>query len=121
MGSMVADLLKCLTTDCTAHESCSDSRQGQNIFVAPMSRLALEIRPKSTENSFPGSKAGEVVKPTHLHLMPKLRMSVAIPSLPLAPSWRVRGNFNVFALLYQESKSLFVNFAIWDVTHSRPF
>lgn len=48
---MVADPLKCLTTDCTADQSCFDSEQGQNIFVPKMSRLALEIRPKDTVSS----------------------------------------------------------------------
>jgi hypothetical protein len=116
---MVADSLKCLTTDCTADQSCFDSHQGQNIFVPTMSRLALEIRPKDTVSSLPGSKAATVLKPTHFHLMPKLRMRGAIPSLPHVSSWSVRGNFHVFTLLYQELKSLFISFAIWEVTYSR--
>jgi len=120
MGSMVADSLKCLTTDCIAHELCFDSRQEQNIFVPTMSRLALEMRPKHTKSSSPASKAARVVKPTHFHLMPNLRVWGAIPLLPHVPSWRVQGYFNVFTFLYQESKSLFISFAIWDVTHSRP-
>jgi hypothetical protein len=120
VGSTVADSLKCLTTDCTADQSHFDSQQGQNIFVPTISRLAVEIRPKDTVSSLPGSKAAVVVKPTHFHLMPKLRMRGAIPSLPHLPSWRVQDNCNVFTLLYQGSKSLFISFAIWDVTYSRP-
>jgi len=65
-------------------------------------------RPKDTESSSRGSKAAGVVKPTPFHLMPKLKLKGAIPSLPHVPSWRVQGNFNVFTLLYQESKSLSV-------------
>jgi len=73
-------------------------------------------RPKDTVSSLPGSKAAGVVRPIHLHLMPKLRMRGAIPSLRHVPSWRIRRNFNVFTLLYQESKSLPVlRFGMWRI------
>jgi len=85
-----------------------------------MSKLALEIRPQDTVSSFPGSKAAAVVKPTNFRQMAKLRMRGAIPSLPHVPSWRVRDNFNVFTLLYQESKNLCISFAICGVTYSGP-
>jgi hypothetical protein len=44
---------------------------------------------------------------SHLHLMPKLRMSGAITSLPLYVHGAHRDNFNVFTLLDQEAKSLY--------------
>lgn len=86
---MVADSLRSVTTDRTAKESRSYSWQGQNIFAPTMSRLAPEIRPNDTASSFLGSKAAGFEKQTHFHLLPKLRMRGAIPSLPHVPSWRV--------------------------------
>jgi len=40
---------------------------------------------------FPGELSGRDVKLTaHFHLLPRLRMTVAIPPLPIISSWRIQ-------------------------------